>query len=164
VAGNRCEVGKERAAILKDVQRVKEAEQKSAFGKMHEGEFLDALKTFEKAGGLHWTTRQSDALRGMAEKYTADLAASPDKRRFMFAFTNAEVDGLNQYARMLHNIYNAGLALILAVLFAGYLGGLFGLTPMRRKFPFYPTSRGALEWTHQKQAVLICAAAGDSSL
>jgi hypothetical protein len=90
------------AAILKDVQRVKEADQKAAFGKMHEGEFLGALQTFDKAGGIHWAEKQTDALRDMAVKYTADLAASPDKRRFMFAFTNAEVDGLNDYARILH--------------------------------------------------------------
>jgi ATP-dependent exoDNAse (exonuclease V) alpha subunit len=89
------------AAILKDVQRVADAEQKEAFGQMHEGEFLDALKTFDKAGGLHWSEKQSDALRGMAAKYTADLAATPDKHRFMFAFTNVEVDALNDYARSL---------------------------------------------------------------
>jgi len=56
--------------------------------------FPDALKTFEKAGGIHWTTRHSDTLRDMAERYTADLAASPGKRRFMFAFSNPEVASL----------------------------------------------------------------------
>ena len=94
------------AAILKDVQRVKHAEQKTAFGKMHTGEFLGALQTFEKAGGIHWTDKQTAALRDMAKAYTSDvlgdLAAAPDKRRFMFAYTNAEVDALNQYARVIH--------------------------------------------------------------
>ena len=63
---------------------LKDAGQKATFGKMHEGEFSgrvqdlrDAFKTFEKAGGIHWTTRHSDTLRDMAERYTADLAASP---------------------------------------------------------------------------------------
>jgi AAA domain-containing protein/relaxase-like protein len=90
------------AAILKDVQRVKDAEQKVAFGEMHEGEFLGALKIAEKAGRLHWARKQDDTLKQMAERYTADVAASPDKRRFMFAFTNAEVDALNTYARAIH--------------------------------------------------------------
>jgi hypothetical protein len=90
------------AAILKDVQRVKQAEQKAAFGTMHNGEFRQALATFEKAGGIHWTEKQSHALRDMAGRYTADLAAAPDKRRFMFAFTNAEVATLNAHARSLH--------------------------------------------------------------
>ncbi len=90
------------AAILKEVQRVKETEQKAAFGTMHNGEFRQALATFEKAGGIHWTEKQSQALRDMAGRYTADLAAAPDKRRFMFAFTNAEVATLNAHARSLH--------------------------------------------------------------
>ena len=38
----------------------------------------------------------------MAAHYAADVAATPDKRRFMFAFTNAEVKTLNTHARALH--------------------------------------------------------------
>ena len=38
----------------------------------------------------------------MAARYTADVANDPDKRRFMFAFTNAEVKTLNDHARALH--------------------------------------------------------------
>jgi ATP-dependent exoDNAse (exonuclease V) alpha subunit len=90
------------AAILKDVQRVKDAEQQAAFNGMHEGEFLAALQTFDKAGGIHWTKRQSDTLREMAARYTADVAADPDKRRFMFAYTNKDVATLNTQARALH--------------------------------------------------------------
>jgi ATP-dependent exoDNAse (exonuclease V) alpha subunit len=90
------------AATLKEVQRVRDAEQKEAFGKMHEGEFLQALKTFDQKGGIHWTDRQSDTLKDMAARYTADVAATPDKRRFMFAYTNKDVATLNQHARALH--------------------------------------------------------------
>jgi hypothetical protein len=90
------------AAILKEVQRNKQAEQKAAYNQMHEGRFLEPLKTFEKAGGIHWTTRQSDTLKQMAERYTADLAAAPDKTRFMFAIRNVDVAALNQHARSLH--------------------------------------------------------------
>jgi hypothetical protein len=90
------------AAILQDVQRVQDAEQKTAFNQMHKGEFRGALETFDKAGGIHWTQKQPDALREMAAHYAADVAAEPDKRRFMFAFTNAEVKTLNTHARALH--------------------------------------------------------------
>ena len=90
------------AATLKEVQRVRDAEQKEAFGKMHEGEFLQALKTFEQKGGIHWTDRQGDTLKDMAARYTADVAATPDKRRFMFAYTNKDVATLNRHARALH--------------------------------------------------------------
>jgi ATP-dependent exoDNAse (exonuclease V) alpha subunit len=67
------------AAVLKDVQRVKDAAQKVAFCEMHQGEFMGALQLAEKAGRLHWTSTQTDTLRDMAVKYTADLAATPDK-------------------------------------------------------------------------------------
>jgi ATP-dependent exoDNAse (exonuclease V) alpha subunit len=88
------------AAILKEVQRNKA--HAAAYNQMHDYKFLDALKTFEKAGGIHWTTRQSDTLKQMAERYTADVAAAPDKSRFMFAITNAACATLNQHARALH--------------------------------------------------------------
>jgi hypothetical protein len=87
---------------LKQVQRVKDAEQQTAFNQMHEGEFLEALQTFEKKGGLHWTDKQKDTLKDMAARYSADVAAAPDKQRFMFAITNKDVASLNQHARALH--------------------------------------------------------------
>lgn len=90
------------AAVLKDVQRVKDQAQKVVFGEMHEREFMGALQFAEKAGRLHWADTQDDSLRGMAVKYAADVLELPDKRRFMFAFTNAEVDALNSYARAIH--------------------------------------------------------------
>jgi AAA domain/Relaxase/Mobilisation nuclease domain len=90
------------AAILTEVQRVKDPEQQAAFNQMHKGSFADALKTFEKLGGVHWTKRQSDTLREMAARYTSDIVAEPDKKRFMFAHTNKDVATLNQHARTLH--------------------------------------------------------------
>ncbi len=90
------------AATLTEVQRVKEAEQQAAFNAMHGHKFETALKTFEERGGLHWTTRQSDALAQMAQDYAAAVAADPDKRRFMFAHTNKDVAALNEQARAIH--------------------------------------------------------------
>ena len=87
------------AAVLDEVQRVKTKEEQAAFNQMHKGEFRGALEAFSKAGGIVWAEQQEDALRGMAEAYTADHAADPTKRRFMIAATNAEVDALNDYAR-----------------------------------------------------------------
>ena len=90
------------AAILSDVQRVQSPEEQKAWGKMHGGEFRPALEIFDKAGNIHWSTKQSDTLKRMAEHYTADLEATPDKKRFMFAYTNADVATLNEHARGLH--------------------------------------------------------------
>jgi hypothetical protein len=91
-------------AILSDVQRVKDQPQQTAFNQMHKGEFREALATFDEKGGIHIAAKQTDALRDMAQAYTADSAASPDKKRFMFAFTNGEVGALNEYARAVHRL------------------------------------------------------------
>lgn len=89
------------AAALNEVQRVKDTAQQAAFNAMHKGSFAEALKTFDQAGGIHWTTRQSDTLKEMAGAYTKDVAATPDKTRFMFAHTNKDVAALNEHARAL---------------------------------------------------------------
>ena len=90
------------AAILSDVQRVSSPEEQAAWGKMHGGDFRPALEIADKAGNIHWSTRQSDTLKNMAARYTDDLASAPDKKRFMFAYTNADVATLNAHARDLH--------------------------------------------------------------
>ena len=106
------------AATLRDVQRVKDDEQRAAFNGMHQGDFAQMLKVADERGGVHWTTRQSDTLKEMAARYTADLAADADpasghpvsehgagsagKKRFMFAATNKDVAALNAHARELH--------------------------------------------------------------
>ena len=91
------------AAVLEYVKRVKhDPAQQAAFNEMHKGKFRAALDTFAKLGGMVWTEKQDDALRGMAAAYTADHAADPTKKLFMIAATNAEVDALNSYARAMH--------------------------------------------------------------
>ena len=89
------------AANLKQVQRTKDLDQQRAFNLMHEGEFRPALEIFEKKGAINWTETQQQALRGVAEKYAADMQADPSKRRFIFAYTNADVDRLNTFGREL---------------------------------------------------------------
>ena len=90
------------AAILSDVQRVSSPKEQAAWGEMHGGDFRPALEIADKAGHIHWSTRQSDTLKNMAARYTDDLASAPDKKRFMFAYTNADVATLNAHARGLH--------------------------------------------------------------
>jgi hypothetical protein len=87
------------AAELKQVQRTKDQDQQRAFNLMHEGEFRPALEIFEKKGAINWTETQQDALRATAEKYAADVAQDASKRRFIFAYTNADVDKLNEFGR-----------------------------------------------------------------
>src|SRR5271168_4073423 len=90
------------AAILSDVQRVEDLAEQKAWGLMHKGDFRPALEIADKAGNIHWSTKQSDTLKQMAARYTDDLQATPDKKRFMFVQTNADVGSLNTHARALH--------------------------------------------------------------
>jgi len=94
------------AAELREVQRVSDKDQRAAFSLMHEGEFGPALKIFEGQGALNWHGTQAEAVKSLGERYAADCAADPDKRRFIFAYTNAQVDTLNGFARELAG--NAG--------------------------------------------------------
>jgi hypothetical protein len=90
------------AAILSEVQRVKDVAEQAVWGKMHKGDFREMLAKADQAGNIHWSAKQSDTLKQMAARYTADLAADPEKKRFLFAYTNADVATLNQHARALH--------------------------------------------------------------
>jgi DNA transposition AAA+ family ATPase len=87
------------AAELRQVQRVRDIDQRAAFNAMHEGQFKPALDTFDKQGAIHWTATQIEAVRALGERYTRDCAASPDKSRFIFAYTNDQVRVLNSFAR-----------------------------------------------------------------
>ena len=45
------------AAILSDVQRVKNVAEQAAWGEMHKGDFRPALEIADKAGNIHWSTQ-----------------------------------------------------------------------------------------------------------
>jgi Ti-type conjugative transfer relaxase TraA len=87
------------AAELHEVVRVSDAEQRRAFNLMHKGEFLPALAIFARQGGIHWSVRQEEALASLVKRWGEDTAAAPDKSRFVFAYTNADVLELNAALR-----------------------------------------------------------------
>jgi Ti-type conjugative transfer relaxase TraA len=87
------------AAELHEVVRVSDAEQRRAFNLMHKGEFLPALAIFSRNGGIHWSARQDEALASLVARWDEDTAAAPDKARFVFAYTNADVLELNAALR-----------------------------------------------------------------
>ena len=86
-------------AELHEVVRVSDAEQRRAFNLMHKGEFLPAVLIFDRQGGIHWSTRQEEAQEALVRKWSRDTAADPDKARFVFAYTNADVLELNAALR-----------------------------------------------------------------
>ena len=89
------------AAELRQVRRVADTEQKFAWNRMHEGDFAQALGIFEKQGAIHWTGTQNEARDALIAQYAGDSAREPDRQRFVFAFTNADVNALNQDIRAL---------------------------------------------------------------
>jgi AAA domain/Relaxase/Mobilisation nuclease domain len=87
------------AAVLTDVKRVKDRDQKKAFNAMHDRDFGAAMKVFEDQKSIHWSQNGAQAARALAEQYMADHAADPTKARFIFAYTNELVDSINQQMR-----------------------------------------------------------------
>ena len=87
------------AAELHEVVRVSDADQRRAFNLMHKGEFLPALSILSRQGGINWSGRQEEAFDRLVEKWKQDSAAAPDKSRFVFAYTNADVAEINAALR-----------------------------------------------------------------
>ena len=87
------------AAELHEVVRVSDSEQRRAFNLMHQGEFLPALAIFSRQGAIRWTGRQEEAFDRLVAQWGEDSAAAPDKSRFVFAYTNADVAELNAALR-----------------------------------------------------------------
>ncbi len=87
------------AAELHNVTRVSDGGQKRAFNLMHQGEFLPALAIFARQGAIRWEGRQERAFETLVSQWADDTAADPAKTRFVFAYTNADVDKLNAALR-----------------------------------------------------------------
>lgn len=83
------------ATELHNVTRVADGGQKRAFNLMHQGEFLPALAIFSRQGAIRWEGRQEQAFDRLVAQWAEDGAADPTKTRFVFAYTNADVDQLN---------------------------------------------------------------------
>ena len=83
------------AAALTEVTRQHKDEERRAASMMAEGNFADALAIYEEKGAIHWTRTQDEARAALVEHWAKDSAAAPDKSRFVFAYTNADVAQLN---------------------------------------------------------------------
>ena len=51
--------------------------------------------SIEEKGAIHWTRTQDEARAALVEQWAKDSAADPAKSRFVFAYTNVDVDQLN---------------------------------------------------------------------
>jgi Ti-type conjugative transfer relaxase TraA len=87
------------AAELSEVKRQHKIDHRRASEMMGEGNFHDALGIYEAAGNIHWTRTQSEARAELVEKWAKDSASTPHKSRFVFAYTNDDVNELNDALR-----------------------------------------------------------------
>ena len=87
------------AAALTGVTRQHKDEERRAATMMAEGNFADALAIYQDKGAIHWNRTQDQARAALVQQWAKDSAATPDKSRFVFAYTNADVAELNRDLR-----------------------------------------------------------------
>ena len=87
------------AAELSEVRRQTKSDDRRAAELMAEGNFHDALARYETKGGIKWTRTQEEAQAALVRKWAADTEADPSKTRFVFAYTNDDVDKINHAIR-----------------------------------------------------------------
>jgi hypothetical protein len=68
---------------------------------MAAGNFADALAVYEGKGAIRWAPSQAAAEAQLVQRWAQDSAASPGKSRFVFCYTNAEVDRMNASLRQI---------------------------------------------------------------
>jgi hypothetical protein len=90
------------AATLKEINRQYQGDDRRASEYFAEGKFHKALGIYEQKGGIHWTRTQREARAELLDTYARDVAAAPNKSRFIFAYTNRDVAELNHGAREVH--------------------------------------------------------------
>ena len=91
------------AASLTEVRRQLKKDDRRATEMMAEGNFHDALAGYAARGHIHWAGSPEGARAALVRRWQADSAADPGKTRFVFAYTNVDVDELNRDLRRVRN-------------------------------------------------------------
>jgi Ti-type conjugative transfer relaxase TraA len=87
------------AAEITEVTRQKVDWQRQAARDLAEGRFGEAVAAYDKAGAITWTQDQETARAALVEAWKLDTAVKPAAARFVFAYTNRDVDALNAELR-----------------------------------------------------------------
>jgi Ti-type conjugative transfer relaxase TraA len=87
------------AAEISEITRQRTEWQRRAARDLAEGRFADALAAFDQAGAITWTRDHVDARMALVAAWKRDTAADPAATRFVFAYTNRDVDTLNAELR-----------------------------------------------------------------
>jgi len=83
------------SAVLRQVDRQQVPWQRDAAQDLAEGRFTQAVRAFDRHGAVTWTADEAANLAALVKRWQADTTADPQATRFVFAYTNAEVDALN---------------------------------------------------------------------
>ena len=87
------------AAEISEITRQRSDWQRAAARDLAEGRFEEAEAAFDRAGAITWTRDHEDARTALVAAWKRDTAADPDATRFVFAYTNVDVDALNAELR-----------------------------------------------------------------
>ena len=87
------------SAEITEVTRQRVDWQRQAARDLAEGRFAEAVGAFDKAGAITWTDRQDEARSALVAAWKRDADERPGQSRFVFAYTNRDVDTLNAELR-----------------------------------------------------------------
>ena len=87
------------SVAITEVTRQKVDWQRQAARDLAEGRFEEALRAFAREKAITWTAKQDEARVALVAAWRRDTANEPEKSRFVFAYTNKDVDRLNAELR-----------------------------------------------------------------
>ena len=87
------------SAEITEVTRQRVDWQRRAAQDLAEGRFGAAVAAYDQAGAITWTQDQDQARTALVAAWKRDTAAEPQAKRFVFAYTNRDVDALNAELR-----------------------------------------------------------------
>ncbi len=83
------------AAAIVQVTRQRDPWQREAARDLAEGRFTEAVAAFDRHGAITWATDQDAARAGLVAAWKRDADDKPGSTRFVFAYTNLDVDAFN---------------------------------------------------------------------
>ncbi|WP_158743033.1 AAA family ATPase [Acidisphaera sp. L21] len=87
------------SAEITEVTRQRVDWQRQAARDLAEGRFAEAVGAFDRAGAITWTDKQDEARSALVAAWKRDADEQPGQSRFVFAYTNRDVDALNAELR-----------------------------------------------------------------
>ena len=87
------------SVAMTEVTRQRQPWQRQAARDLADGRFEEALRAFAREKAITWTAKQDEALAALVAAWRRDTASEPERSRFVFAYTNKDVDRLNAALR-----------------------------------------------------------------